>query len=86
MSLFRGCPGAINIREVNPEDITCPQCGSEVEIWSDELTARCSHCGAAISREQGASCIDWCHFAEECIGTDKYQRLAKNVTDKEDAS
>ena len=86
MSLFRGCPGAINIREAKPEDITCRQCGTEVEIWSDELTAKCSHCGALGSREQGPSCIDWCAFAEECIGTEKYQRLRKNETAEEDPS
>jgi len=86
MSLFRGCPGAINIREVKPEDISCPQCGEEVEIWSDELTTRCPHCGARVSREQGPSCIDWCSFAEECIGTEKYQRLKKDKTTEEDAS
>ncbi len=75
MSLFRGCPGAINIREVTPEDMACPQCGGDVEIWSDELTTRCRQCGAVVSREQAPSCIDWCHFAEQCIGTEKYQRL-----------
>ena len=86
MSLFRGCPGAINIREVKPEEIGCPECGQEVEIWSDELTARCSSCGASVSREQGPSCIDWCSFAEECISTDKYRRLKNGGTTKEQAS
>lgn len=85
MSLVKGCPGAISIREVKPEDIDCPQCGEEVEIWSDELAARCSHCGARVSREQGPSCIDWCTFAEECIGTEKYQRLKKDTSPEEDA-
>jgi DNA-directed RNA polymerase subunit RPC12/RpoP len=86
MSLFRGCPGAINIREVKPEEIKCPECGHQVEIWSDEQMARCSNCGARVSREQGASCIDWCSFAEECIGTDKYRRLKNGGTSKEQAS
>jgi len=86
VSLFRGCPGAVNIREVTPEEIPCAQCGSEVEIWSDELTARCRECGAEVSREQGPSCIDWCHFAEECIGTEKYQRLKGDRGEQEEAS
>ena len=86
MSLFKGCPGAINIREATPEDIDCPQCGEEVEIWSDELIAKCSHCGASVSRDQGPSCIDWCNFAEECIGTEKYQRLKKDETAEEAAA
>ena len=77
---------AINIREVTPEDIACPQCGEEVEIWSDELTARCTHCETRVSREQGPSCIDWCAFAEQCIGTEKYQRLKRSDATEEDAS
>jgi len=75
MSLFRGCPGAISIREAEPEDIQCTQCRAEVEIWSDELSGRCTRCGTRVSREQGPSCIDWCSIAEECVGTEKYQRL-----------
>lgn len=75
MSLFRGCPGAVNIREVKPEYTDCHQCGEEVEIWSDELSARCSHCGARVTRERQPSCIDWCPFAEQCIGKEKYERL-----------
>jgi len=86
VSLLRGCPGAVNIREGKPEDVRCPQCGEEVEIWSDELTARCPHCGARVSRDQGPSCIDWCSFAEECIGTEKYQRLKKDEAPQEGAS
>jgi DNA-directed RNA polymerase subunit RPC12/RpoP len=82
VSLFRGCPGATNIREVKPEYVDCPHCGEEVEIWSDELSARCSHCGARVSRDRTPSCIDWCPFAEQCIGTEKYQRLTKNSARK----
>ena len=36
MTLFKGCPGAINFRDVRPEYINCPFCGAEMEIWSDE--------------------------------------------------
>jgi endogenous inhibitor of DNA gyrase (YacG/DUF329 family) len=86
VSLFKGCPGAINIREAKPDDVNCPRCGKEVEIWSDEVTARCPNCGAQVSREQGPSCIDWCSFAEGCIGTEKYQRLKKDDTAQEDES
>ncbi len=85
MSLFRGCPGAINISEAKPEDIECPECGHDVEIWSDEVTAQCSNCGAEVTRHQGPSCIDWCSFAEQCIGTDKYRRLKNGGRTKEQA-
>jgi DNA-directed RNA polymerase subunit RPC12/RpoP len=83
MTLFSGCPGARDIREVKPEDVECPECGGEVEIWSDELSARCPDCGARVTREQAPSCIDWCSFAEQCIGTEKYQRLKKRRSEQE---
>ncbi|MBN1660660.1 MAG: hypothetical protein JXA93_19850 [Anaerolineae bacterium] len=75
--MIRGCPGAIAFREARPEDIDCPHCGEEMEIWSDEPVARCSHCGLYVSKERGASCIDWCKAAAECIGLEAYERLKK---------
>ncbi len=75
MTLNRACPGARQFREVRPEDLTCPHCGQEVEIWSDELTARCPHCRRIVARRRGASCIDWCAHARECIGSAAYERL-----------
>jgi DNA-directed RNA polymerase subunit RPC12/RpoP len=77
MALIKGCPGAVTFREVRPEDIVCPQCGGEVEIWSDEPVARCRQCGFWVSKERGSSCIDWCAYAKECIGLAKYERLMK---------
>ena len=78
MALHKGCPGAVALREVRPEDIVCPECGSKVEIWSDEPVAQCRQCGFWVSHERGASCIDWCASAKECIGLAKYERLTKS--------
>lgn len=75
MTLAKGCPGALTIREARPEDITCPHCGGEMEIWSDELVARCPHCKQLVPQKRGASCIDWCAYAAECVGAEKYRRL-----------
>jgi DNA-directed RNA polymerase subunit RPC12/RpoP len=75
MSFFRGCPGAINLREVRPDYIDCPFCGVELEIWSDEPFARCPGCGRQVTQSRGASCIDWCASARECVGSDKYEQL-----------
>lgn len=71
----RFCPGSLAIRQPTPEDLRCHQCGTEVEIWSDEMKAKCQHCGASVSRDIPPSCIDWCKWAEECIGTETYERL-----------
>ncbi|MFZ5916430.1 MAG: hypothetical protein ACOYZ7_05835 [Chloroflexota bacterium] len=75
MTLYKGCPGAINFRDVRPNDIECPFCGAKVEIWSDEAYARCPGCGREVTQHRGASCIDWCSHARECVGSDKYERL-----------
>jgi Zn finger protein HypA/HybF involved in hydrogenase expression len=75
MAFGRGCPGARLIREAAPEYVECPHCGGEVEIWTDELLARCPHCRWSVPRERGASCIDWCAHAAECVGEEVYRRL-----------
>ena len=53
----------------------CPNCGNEVEIWTDELKATCRNCGTKVFRAQQASCIEWCPHAKECVGPEVYERL-----------
>jgi NADH pyrophosphatase NudC (nudix superfamily) len=69
------CPGSKNIRAPIPTAKICPGCGEEVEIWSDELKARCARCGTTVFREDIPACIDWCKAARECLGKEKYNRL-----------
>lgn len=64
------CPGSKFIREARPEIARCPHCQTEVEVWSDEPRARCSSCRAWVYRQQGATCLDWCKKAEECVGVE----------------
>ena len=75
MVLDKSCPGSRTIREPRPEYMNCPDCGTEVEIWTDELKATCPHCGGRVYRAQQASCIDWCPHAKECVGPEVYERL-----------
>ncbi len=75
MVIDKSCPGSRTIREPRPEYINCPDCGREVEIWTDELKATCPGCGNKVFREQQASCIDWCPHAKECVGPEAYERL-----------
>jgi hypothetical protein len=69
------CPGSTEIRSPSPENITCHKCGKSVEIWTDETEAKCKHCGEINTRDRGPSCIDWCAYAKECVGEEKYKRL-----------
>lgn len=80
MTFANQCPGSRSIREPIPEYFSCPKCSTKVEIWTDEMSRRCSKCGTRVFREQrGPSCIDWCPAAKECIGPEAYQRLKSEV-------
>ncbi len=69
------CPGSREIKQPEPEDIKCRHCGKEIEIWSDETEVKCKHCGGINTRFLGPTCIEWCAFAKECVGEEKYERL-----------
>ena len=66
------CPGSKFIRQPKPEQFTCPSCGEEVEIWSDEISAKCSSCATTVVRDGTMSCIEWCAMARDCVGEDAY--------------
>ncbi len=64
------CPGSTALKDPTLEIIKCPFCGEENEIFSDEMRIACSRCGKNVARNFGASCIDWCSKAEECLGAE----------------
>ena len=68
------CPGQ-DKRNIKTEMLRCPGCGYEVEIFSDEVKVSCPKCKNLLCRERLPTCIDWCRFAKECIGEDKYKDL-----------
>ncbi len=72
------CPGSKSLRQSVPEYHNCPECGEEVEIWSDELVRECSKCGTIVSRKQENSCIEWCNMAEKCVGEELYKKFRKD--------
>jgi len=72
------CPGADNFRSPRPQDVRCPSCGAEVEIWSDEAKAICAQCKTVVVRIGGQSCLDWCAYAADCVGKDAYKRYLEN--------
>jgi len=65
--LFGSCPGLKTIAEPVPEPIICPNCGKEVEIFTNEQFMKCHFCGHLITRERLLSCLDWCKFADKCL-------------------
>ena len=72
------CPGAKHILKPRPQIYNCPNCGEEVEIWSDENRNICNNCGKTVIKEQSISCIEWCNHAKECVGENAYYKYFAN--------
>jgi len=64
------CPGQ-DSRNIQVETVKCPDCGYVLEIFSDELRARCPNCKGLICRDRLPSCLDWCKSARDCIGEER---------------
>lgn len=69
------CPGASDIVRPTLVIVKCRACGNEVEMFTDEFKTTCDKCGATVFREETPSCIDWCKYAKECIGEEKYKQI-----------
>lgn len=79
--MLSNCPGSQKFKQPQPETIKCASCGEAVEIWTDEIQAVCPKCKNTIMREQGASCLDWCKYAQECVGEQVYSSYIKNKSE-----
>lgn len=74
------CPGAKILRQPKPEIYSCPNCGEEVEIWTDERKRPCPMCGETVVKDSGdeqVSCLDWCAMGKECVGEKAYRRYMR---------
>lgn len=74
------CPGSQKFKKPYPETIACPDCGEDIEIWSDEVQAVCQKCKKIVTRRSGECCLDWCKYAKECAGNEIYDKYMKNKT------
>lgn len=72
--MINKCPGQ-DSRNIKVETIRCPNCGHQVEIFSDEVKVSCSKCNNLVCRERLPSCVDWCKYAKECVGEERWQQL-----------
>jgi hypothetical protein len=71
---MKKCPGSMAFSQPKPEVVACPDCGADVEIWSDEATGQCSTCSRTVIRTATQSCVDWCRYAPECLGDEKFRK------------
>jgi NADH pyrophosphatase NudC (nudix superfamily) len=68
------CPGQ-DFRNLRVELHKCPNCGAEVEIFSDEVKVKCPKCAKYVFREKMPSCIEWCASARQCLGEERWRQL-----------
>lgn len=74
--MFEKCPGAANMRTPTLKLKSCPECGSEVEIFSIDIKVNCPECGFTVYNDI-ESCIQWCQHAEKCVGKELYDSMKK---------
>ncbi len=70
------CPGSSNIRTPILKIRLCPECESEIEIFSNEMTTECSNCGFTVYNDT-VSCIRWCSHAKECVGEELFAEVTR---------
>jgi ribosomal protein S27AE len=70
------CPGTANLRTPKLSIKKCPQCGEEVEIFSNDVKVTCGNCGFIICNDI-LSCVQWCKYARECVGEEIYRKLVE---------
>ena len=74
------CPGSAGVLRPNIKLLTCPKCGEEVEIFTDETMAEC-RCGQVVYTDIN-SCVEYCSYAEKCLGEEKYKDIKKKKNQK----
>lgn len=72
--MLNKCPGQDD-RNLKSETIQCPDCGYQIEVFSDEVKVRCPGCKNLACRDRLPSCVDWCKYARECVGEERWKKL-----------
>ena len=71
------CPGSSSLRtDITLTIKTCPECGSDVELFSIDKKIACDTCGFVVFNNL-QSCIQWCRSAEQSVGEDVVRQFKK---------
>ncbi len=76
--ILEGCPGVSRLKTPTITEKVCPVCGNVIELFSVDTEVTCDKCGFVAYNDE-LNCIQWCKYAEKCIGPEMYKRL---VTDR----
>ena len=77
------CPG-LDTRFLKMGVHKCPHCGYEVEIFSDEIRVRCPKCKRYVYRDKVPSCVDWCRYARDCLGEERWKELKERMDEQQE--
>lgn len=83
LKMFSSCPGTSRLKTPTWEIKICPVCGSEIELFSTDISMPCEKCGF-VAYNDIQSCISWCKYAKLCVGEELYNKLMKD--NKEDST
>lgn len=57
-------------------DVNCPQCGTAIEFFKDQVKKRCHQCREVVFNERmDLGCAKWCPSASSCVGPDNVAAL-----------
>ena len=70
--ILEGCQGKPRTPEILEK--VCPQCGSEIELFTCDTQAVCEHCGFVVYNDT-LSCVQWCKYARKCVGDQMYEQM-----------
>jgi len=76
------CPGQ-DTRNLKVEIVRCQNCGYDVEFFSDEIKRKCPKCKKDVFKEIIPNCIEWCTYAEKCVGETYYRKYMEDKKVKE---
>jgi hypothetical protein len=68
------CAGKSNLGTPTLKVVKCPRCGGDIELFSTDAKAACYNCGFVAYNDINL-CVQWCKHAEECVGTEMYNRM-----------
>ncbi len=74
--MYGSCPGVSRLRTPTLTIKICPRCGSEIELFSTDISVPCDKCGF-VAYNDIQSCISWCKYAKLCVGEELYNKLTE---------
>lgn len=71
------CPGSGAVRTPELKTKTCPVCGGDIDLFSNEARAVCDACGF-VAYNETLTCLQWCRYARNCVGDEIYERFLQD--------